>query len=388
MSKTVHLFMFIDALGWEILQQHRFLETELPYRYPVKMQFGYSSTAIPTILSGQPPRIHRHLSFYYFAPDKSPFKLLKYMGLQYLPSRIVDRWRVRHLLSKIIARLYGFTGYFEMYSMPYDRLPWFDYIERKDIFVADGLAPVRNLADELQSSNIPSHISNWRLSESNNIAALARELESGVIRFAFLYTAELDGLLHQHVNEPERIKAKLDYYAERIKALMELARKHYDDFSFTILSDHGMTPLSGTVDVKSKIEAAGLRFGTDYAAVYDSTMARFWLFTAAARECLLPLLDAIPEARRLTPEDKHRYGIDFTDNMYGEEILLMSPGVQIVPSDMGHHALPGMHGFAPEDKDSFASYLSTAPVSTPPQWVGDNFRIMKEKISEVSRETP
>ena len=70
----VHIFMFIDALGWEIINEYGFLNDLLPHRYPVKMQFGYSSTAIPTILTGQPPEVHKHLSFYYYAPEKSPFK--------------------------------------------------------------------------------------------------------------------------------------------------------------------------------------------------------------------------------------------------------------------------------------------------------------------------
>ena len=34
------------------------------------MQFGFSSAAIPTILSGQPPTSHKHLSFYYYDPKQ------------------------------------------------------------------------------------------------------------------------------------------------------------------------------------------------------------------------------------------------------------------------------------------------------------------------------
>ena len=120
--------MFIDAMGWEIINDRSFLKDLLPHRYRVGMQFGYSSTAIPTILTGEKPTVHKHLSFYYYAPEKSPFKMMKYLGLGMLPSSIADRWRVRHILSKVVARYYGFTGYFEMYAMPFSRIHLFDYI--------------------------------------------------------------------------------------------------------------------------------------------------------------------------------------------------------------------------------------------------------------------
>jgi hypothetical protein len=383
MKKKVHIFMFIDALGWEIVNRHHFMEEQLPYRYPAKMQFGYSSTAIPTIMTGQPPKVHKHLSFYYYAPEKSPFKLFRYLLLKYLPSKIFDRWRVRHILSKIIAKLYGFTGYFEMYAMPYDRLPYFDYIEKQDIFIPAGLAPVENLADVLEKSKIPYLISNWRSSETENIEQLESELEKGEIEFAFLYTAKLDGLLHMKVDNPEIIQEKLDWYAQHIERLIFAANEHYEHFTLSIMSDHGMTPRTGTVDVKKAIEELDLKFGDDYAAVYDSTLARFWFITEKSRKLIMPILQTIPQSHLLSKEEKEKYGIDFDDDMYGEEILLMDPGIQIEPCDMGIKSLPGMHGFAPEDKHSFASFLSTAPVEIPPTWVGDYFKIMKSRIEEL-----
>jgi len=377
--------MFIDALGWEIAQRHKFLEKLLPYRYPAKMQFGYSSTAIPTILTGQPPQVHKHLSFYYYAPEKSPFKIFKWLMLHHLPSRIFNRWRVRHILSKLIAKFYGFTGYFEMYSMPYDRLPYFDYIEKNDIFVPGGLSPVENLADVLKKAGLSYHISNWRLKESENIENLLNELDKGEIEFAFLYTAALDGLLHMKVNQTDTIQRKLDWYSERIEELFFKANEKYDHFTLTIVSDHGMTPRTDVVDVKKAVESLGLKFGDDYAAVYDSTMARFWFITERSRTKIIPALRQITNAHLLSKDEKIKYGIDFEDDMYGEEILLMNPGVQIEPCDMGLKSLPGMHGFAPEDKDSFASFLSTANPDNPPGWVGDYFKVMHSRINELVR---
>ncbi|MCD4651532.1 MAG: alkaline phosphatase family protein [Candidatus Cloacimonetes bacterium] len=379
--KKLHIFMFIDALGWEVLQRHKFLEDLLPHRYRVEMQLGYSCTAIPTILTGVGPEKHGHLSFYYYSPETSPFRLLKPM--QYLPPSIFNRWRVRHMISKTIARIKGYTGYFELYSMPFAKLPYFDYIEKKDIFVADGLAPVSNIADEIKKRGIKAHITNWRNSEAENIQALTRDIDKGEINFAFLYTAAMDSLLHRVTKNGAEIQHKLNWYAEKIRTVLHTAHSRYDEVSLAVMSDHGMTTLTQPVDVKSRIEKLPFRYGKDYAAVYDSTIARFWFFKPHVGNTIKHVLEEIKNAHILTEKEKIKYRIYFPDNKFGECFLLMDPGYQIAPSDMGTYALPGMHGFAPEHKDSYAAYCSTEKPDKAPEWVGDFFRLMVGTLDDI-----
>lgn len=379
--KKIAVFMFIDAMGWEIIKDRDFLKDLLPHRYRVGMQFGYSSTAIPTILTGEKPTVHKHLSFYYYAPDKSPFKIFPYLGLGLLPSAIADRWRVRHILSKIVAKRYGFTGYFEMYAMPFNRISYFDYIEKTDIFVPGGLSPVRNLADLLVEKEIPYHISNWRLQEIENVEALINDVKKGEIKFAFLYTAAMDGLLHRVTKDGSEINTKMDWYDNHIRRLFSELEKNYESIYFAVFSDHGMTTLTEVVDVKKPVEKLGYKFGKDYAAVYDSTMVRLWFFNDRAKRDILGVLKEVPFSHILDDEELKRYSIDFSDNMYGENILLMDPGYQIAPSDMGLNALPGMHGFAPEHEDSFAALLSSEQVEIDLKCVDDYFRLMESRMN-------
>ena len=63
---NLSLFVFIDAFGWEIQKRFPFFEGLLPYRFPLDTIFGYSSTCIPTILTGKLPREHGHFSFFRF----------------------------------------------------------------------------------------------------------------------------------------------------------------------------------------------------------------------------------------------------------------------------------------------------------------------------------
>jgi len=70
MSNKVKVFVFVDALGWEQVEKYDFLKDLLPHRRKIEMQFGYSCTAIPTILTGKRPDEHGHLAFYDWAPAR------------------------------------------------------------------------------------------------------------------------------------------------------------------------------------------------------------------------------------------------------------------------------------------------------------------------------
>ena len=125
-QKRIELFLFIDALGWKIVNDHKFLEDLLPYRKKIMMQFGYSSSAIPTILSGKTPAEHGHLGLFRFAPDCSPFKTFSKFAWLFKPAGFWNRGRVRHHLSKLLKKLYGVTGYFQLYRMPIWKLKYGD----------------------------------------------------------------------------------------------------------------------------------------------------------------------------------------------------------------------------------------------------------------------
>jgi hypothetical protein len=180
----------------------------------------------------------------------------------------------------------------------------------------------------------------------------------------------------------DKIQPKIDWYANKIKQLVAEVEKHYEDYSLFVISDHGMTTLTHEVDVKKEIEGLGYKFGKDYVAAYDSTMVHFWFLNNDCRPVIMEKAKTIPYSRIITKEEKVKWGIDFKDNMYGDEILLMDAGTQIVPCDMGVKSLPAMHGFDPEHEDSLASFMGTEPLDNPPEWVGDFFRIMTEYMGK------
>lgn len=387
MKETV-VYMFIDALGYEIAQEYGFLKNILVHREKVKMQFGYSSTAIPTILSGKYPREHGHFSFFYYDPKNSPFKAFKYVkyffGAGLSPKCILNRGRVRHLISKLTAKIMGYTGYFQLYNVPYDRLPLFDYCEKSDIFAAGGLAPVKNLRDILSESKLNFHISDWRKTESENIDAATAAISAGNIDFAFIYTAAFDSFLHDKISDPSMIASKLQSYAQKVGKVLDALKKSKRPYRFTIISDHGMTPLRGVCDIKKYLSATELKFGIDYVSMLDSTMARFWYLKPEARAKIRAALAEV-KGKFLSDEEKSTYGIDFAGDKFGEDIFLMNSGIQIAPSDMGLKPLAGMHGFSPEAPESYACILSDTPLKFKPAQVKDFFDLMQSDIAELSK---
>ena len=100
-------------------------------------------------------------------------------------------------------------------------------------------------------------------------------------------------MLHFHVGDPDFVAVELDRFAGRVRALMKAAAANYEDWALTVISDHGMTPLAGAVDLRGRVEALGLKFGRDYAASYDSTMLRIDMKPNAPG----PLLDSMTARR-------------------------------------------------------------------------------------------
>lgn len=386
--KKLTLFAFFDALGWEIYQHYGFMKEYTQDARPLETVFGFSSAADPSILTGAYPEDHQHWSSFFYQPQKSPFKPLK--ALAYLPQKLVNRWRVRHALSKLLAKVYGFTGYFELYSVPFKALPYFDYLEKQDYFVPGGILSGTTMFDQLQAANVPYHCSNWRKSEAQCREDLKAEIREGKIEFAYLYQPRLDGLMHNVGTRDPRVKAKLEAYEQELKAILALAETHYDEVAFYAFSDHGMTDVVGTVDLIAPIEAAmdaqGYHYGQDYVAMYDSTMARFWfpnVHNAEQVEALLrAVLANVESGGWVTPEQMRKWHCNFSDQRFGDAIFLMQPGWLITPSYMGLNAIPGMHGYDPAHKDSKAFLISNRQIPEHVRSITDLRSIMTREVLE------
>ena len=158
---------------------------------------------------------------------------------------------------------------------------------------------------------------------------------------------------------------------------MHSARENYDEVRLAIFSDHGMTEVTGNSDLRLRCERLPLKYGTDYVAVWDSTMARFWFHNDKARKQITDLLSTAKEGRILDSDTLRDWRCDFPAAAYGELFYLLDPGVLFVPSFLNLSNVPGMHGYAPTHKDSAACWLSNFEPPQPVKRLEDIFPVMQ-----------
>lgn len=322
------------------------------------------------------PEENDHWSCFYYSPQTSPFRVLRH--LRHLPASVAERGRVRRYLSRAIAAAYGFTGYFQIYNVPFEELPYFDYVEKRDLFVPGGVNRGTSIFDDLRAAGVPYHVSDWRAAEAANLASLETRIRARDVSFAFLYTGKLDALLHEATRLSDRVDVKLREYQLALRRLLALAAGHYDEVRFALFSDHGMATVHKTVDWMPRVEASGLRFGVDYAAIFDSTMLRFWFLRRAAEQTVRNLLPDGADGRWLTDEDLRAYGAFWPDRRFGHAIYALEPGVLLSPSHMGKLPMAGMHGYRPDHADSDSTLLASFTPENPVSRITDLYHLMRE----------
>lgn len=356
MKPVLPLFIMLDAAGWEILRERDFLSVEAPHRRKLESVFGYSSACVPSIVSGRWPDSHRNWCYFVYDPPHSPFRKLK--GLRLLPNALTSRRIVRRILTRLLKRGLGFRGYFDLYNIPFQYISLFDFSEKKSPFTPGGMNRGENIFDFLTQRGIPYFMNDIERPEPETRDQLIERIRAEAIDFAFLYWPGLDGLMHLHGNDSPRIVDQLAGYQEWIGAIMAAAREHYADVRLFVFSDHGMANCDEHLDLRAVLERLPLRFGEDYTAVYDSTMARFWFHRAEARAPIVAALTAIPEGRILEDAELAEMHTLFEDRYFGELIFLLREGVLLVPSHMGERPIRAMHGYHPNDRHSKASLLT------------------------------
>jgi predicted AlkP superfamily pyrophosphatase or phosphodiesterase len=352
MKAVLPLFVFIDACGWELIRHDPFARALAPTRKQLTSVFGYSSACVPSLLSGRWPDEHRNWCYFVYDPKHSPFKALR--PLRWLPNWLTSRRRFRRWLSYFIKAHLKFRGYFDLYNIPFRHISLFDFSEKRSPLQPGGMNRGPNIFDYLVGRNIPYHVSAPERSEAANLEALLEDIRAERIDFAFLYWAGLDGLLHRVGNESHEVSIKLRQYERWLEELVARAAEHYAEVRLYVFSDHGMANCQQFLDLKAKIEALPLEFGRDYAVVFDSTMARFWFFNDGALRQVRECLEKIPQGRIIPDAELASLGTLFPDCYFGQLIFLVKEGVLIVPSHMAERPIRAMHGYHPDEPQSYA----------------------------------
>ncbi|MGI8967380.1 MAG: alkaline phosphatase family protein, partial [Limisphaerales bacterium] len=382
MKSVLPLFIMIDACGWEIIKHDSFLNKIAPNRKKLSSVFGYSSACVPSILSGRWPVEHRNWCSFVYNPNDSPFKSLR--PFRWLPKAMTSRRIFRRWLSKFVRYQLKFEGYFDLYNIPFQQITLYDFSEKKSPLKPKGMNSGPNIFDYLIERHIPYFVSLPEKTEEENRDDLIAQIKAEQIDFAFCYWPGLDGLLHQVGNKSPQIPARLRLYEQWLDKVMSAAHEHYDEVQLYVFSDHGMANCDVHVDLKSKIEALEVKMEKDYVVVYDSTMARFWFFNEQARQQISDCLKQVSHGRILPDAELEEMRVLFHDRYFGELIFLMEEGALIVPSHMGERPIRAMHGYHPNDPQSYAALFTNQPDISPEiVAIPDIFKLMTRHAEQA-----
>ena len=384
MTPSIDLFVFVDALGWELAQRRRFLADLLPHRQACDTLFGYSCTCDPSILTGALPHQHGHFSFFTYAPDRSPFRWARPLG--WIPEVIAGHHRLRHPLSRWVAKNLGYTGYFQLYSTPFKRLPQLDYTEKRDLYEPGGIIGGQPaIFEHWRASGVPWVRSDWRAGDAANLGAMAGHLREGKVRLAYLINGGLDATLHAHTTTGPQADAAFALLERWLRDLDTLARTRYAEVRWHIFSDHGMADTHTCSRMMPEFQTLGLRYGKDYAAAWDSTMARFWFPGGARiRTQVETWLAGRAEGRIVTEAELERWGCLFADRRYGELFYVLNEGVIFAPSFMNQRRVPAMHGYDPDLPQSRACWLTSHAVAQAPTRIEGIYHVMRAAADRLA----
>jgi hypothetical protein len=368
MRKTT-LFILLDALGYELIEQTGFLAGLAPHRYRLRTVLGSSTATIPTLLTGCAPFEHGRWMPYSYSPDDSPFRQFHF--LRHLPRAIANSPRIRARLARIIARRLHWANDLDLLNVPLELLSVLDYAAKRHPFEPGGLSPVSSAIDRLHHERIPSFFSDPHATDAENFQHAREALQGRQAAFALIHATELCPVLRRHGLRGEAARDQLAWYEAQIRTLHQIAAQDGAAVRIYLGTDRGMTEVAQAVDLISKVHAAGVVPGRDYFAFYETTMARFWFADAHARHAVMGSLADVTHGRWLADDQLRIEGVYFHDHRYGQAIFLLEPGLVIAPSYQTAEAPAAADGYRPDHPGSWAAFCANILLDIPPRLIGD-----------------
>ena len=238
------IFVLIDALGWEWIKEHPFLKEVAPYRRPLDSVLGFSTAAIPSILTGRFPDEHGRLSLFHRANGHSPFAKLSLICA--MPPAIVENRYARFAVKTLARRINHLSGYFQLYGIPLKYLPKLDVCEKRNIYEPGGIPDSISIFDLLERNGTSYKTYCYHDGPDDQLlASIEADLRAGGAKFYFLYLAELDHFLHLHADDRAAAAQMLEKYSTALARLHKVALETYGAADIHVFGDHGMAPTRG-----------------------------------------------------------------------------------------------------------------------------------------------
>lgn len=346
------LIVFVDALGPAQLERFDKQLTYLAHQRALRGILGYSSGALPTILTGAPPSIHGRMCLFSRSVDEGRGVLSPLSTLGLLPRFVHERKSIRRLAASWLVKQSNISGYLALHRIPPEAFQWLDIPEREDLFRAEAIGPARTFLADARAAGLCVFTANWKLPEAKRWGEAFPAIASLQPDLTFLYSTELDAHLHAYGNAAESTDRVISRIASRITRARSLLTKDGRGLTTIVIGDHGMADVHRALDPRPL--AARLRIEQN---IVDSTMWRFWgpeSTLSAARKTLESsgILGSWLDLRSLRAR-----GVPVIGAPFGQAIWLLPEGTIFAPSWVGGHAR-GMHGYDLGTQSSLAALAS------------------------------
>jgi hypothetical protein len=198
--------------------------------------------------------------------------------------------------------------------------------------------------------------------------------------FIVIKLDSLDRLGHKYGPLSTEVRERVKYLDTIVEEAINMLQSKINNFSFIIMSDHGMVPVEKFVNIeKIFTKETSIRPLVDYIPYIGSTFASFFILNKKAESTIRKILQGLSSyGKILTEYDLNMLGID--KKLYGHIIFALNDGVVFFPNFFQRRNIPkGMHGYAYSKYDNaiFMAF-SISIKDTPPQTLkySDIFKIL------------
>lgn len=370
--REVDLYICIDGLGWEIAKRCPTFDFLSKTQTPLETVLGFSSSAIPTILTGKEADEHGCWNLFAKKPNQGDFPLFRWN--KYFP-QFMNRNRYIRKGQLILNKWYTqFSGYYQAYNYPSEKLYDIKISEERNIYSPGGIRGSKNIFDVYERNNVKYKIFSYKThTEQEVFENLTASVMMSDVEKVFVYLPDFDAFGHSHATDEELMVQRACSYGERIRAVYEGLQKGCISVNLSVFSDHGMVPLTREFNILKSLQDYHL---DQVELILDSTMARFYDLTESERVQIHKIFNSVP-GKWLDSLDFKNYHIQF-EGEYGQDIFVLDAGVQFSPSHMGKNSCAGMHGYLPENPMMKASFFSNREYQV--NHIKDLFGIMTEGL--------
>lgn len=367
------LVVFVDAFGPD--QMARFSEylDFLPHRRSLGGILGYSSGALPSILTGTTPATHGRMCLFSEREEgkTSILRPLKWLGL--LPRLVHERARVRRVAEKILTRAARLEGYVALHKVPPELFEWLDMPEREDMFQVGQIGGTSTFLAEARDAGLEVFAAPWQMPEPERWIYTHQVLAGKAPDLTFLYCAELDGIMHREGPLGASAEPSFKRIAENIQRARESLGRDGARLTTVVVGDHGMAKVGVFVDPRKLLNRV-----SDMRLFVDSTMLRAWGSESQLGRLRLEIEKAGWDGKWLDEEQLAARQVP-QNHLFGRAMFVLPEGAIFAPSFLGGR-VSGMHGYDIDSACARAALASDASIPDGIESIADVAQMVRSQL--------